>query len=68
MLEDLDLNNIQDIQQARECIVMLLNLVESLKSDNRELREQVQCLRDEINRLKGEQGKPNIRPRKRKRT
>ena len=68
MLEDLDLNNIQDIQQARECIVMLLNLVESLKSDNRELREQVQRLRDEINRLKGEQGKPNIRPRKRKRT
>jgi len=59
---------IWDIQQARECIVMLLNLVESLKSDNRELREQVQCLRDEINRLKGEQGKPNIRPRKRKRT
>jgi len=47
---------------------MLLNLVENLKSDNRELREQVQRLRDEINRLKGEQGKPNIRPRKRKRT
>jgi len=46
----------------------LLNLVENLKSDNRELREQVQRLRDEINRLKGEQGKPNIRPRKRKRT
>ncbi|MCK4470987.1 MAG: transposase [Anaerolineae bacterium] len=68
MLEDLDLNNIQNIQQARECIVMLLNLVENLKSDNRELREQVQRLRDEINHLKGEQGKPNIRPRKRKRT
>ena len=67
MLEDLDLNNIQDIQQARECIVMLLNLVEKLKLDNRELREQVQRLRDEINRLKGERGKPNIRPRKKKR-
>jgi len=68
VLENLDLNNIQDIQEARECIVMLLNLVENLKSDNRELREQVQRLRDGINRLKGEQGKPNIRPRKRKRT
>ena len=68
MLENLDLNNIRDIQEARECIVMLLNLVENLKSDNRELREQVQRLRDEINRLKGERGKPNIRPRKRKRT
>ena len=68
MLEDLDLNNIQNIQQARECIVMLLNLVENLKSGNQELREQVQRLRDEINRLKGEQGKPNIKSNKRKRT
>lgn len=68
MLEDLDLNSIQDIQQARECIVMLLNLVENLKLDNQELREQVQRLRDEINRLKGEQGKPDIKPNKSKRT
>lgn len=68
MLEDLDLNDLQDIQQARECIVMLLNLVENLKLDNQELREQVQRLRDEINRLKGEQGKPDIKPNKSKRT
>ncbi len=64
MLEDLDLNKIQNIEQARECIVMLLNLVEVLKSENKELREQVQRLRDEINRLKGEQGKPEIKPNK----
>jgi len=68
VLEDLDLNNIQDIQQAHECVVMLLNLVEGLKSDNQELREQNQRLRDEINRLKGERGNPNIKPNKRKRT
>ena len=68
MLEDLDLNRIQDIQQARECIVMLLNLIEDLKSENRELREQVQRLHDENNRLKGEQGKPDIKPNKSRRT
>ena len=67
MLEDLELNKIQNIEQARECIVMLLNLVEVLKSENKELREQVQRLRDEINRLKGEQGKPEIKPNKRQR-
>ena len=67
MLEDLDLNDLQDIQQARKCIVMLLNLVENLKLDNQKLREQVQRLRDEINRLKGEQGKPNTTPNRKKR-
>ncbi len=36
------------------------------KLENQELREQVQRLRDGINRLKGEQGKPNIKPNRRK--
>ena len=67
MLEDFDLNQIQDIEGARQAIVMLLNLVEDLKLENQELREQVQRLRDENNRLKGEQGKPNIKPNRRKR-
>jgi hypothetical protein len=43
---------------------MLLNLVEELKSENRELREQVKRLQDEIHRLKGEQGRPDIKPNK----
>ncbi len=60
LLDDLDLSTIQD-KGARECIVLLLNLVEDLKRENAELRAEVQRLRDEINRLKGEQGKPNIR-------
>jgi hypothetical protein len=68
MIEGFDPKQIQDIEGARQAIVMLLNLVEELKSENQELREQNQRLRDEINRLKGEQGKPNIKPNKRKRT
>ena len=67
MLEGFDPNQIQDLDGARQAIVMLLNLVETLKGETRELREQVQRLRDEINRLKGEQGKPNIKPNKQKR-
>ncbi len=61
MLEDLDLSSIQD-EGTRQCIVLLLNLVEDLKQENRALREENQRLRDEINRLKGEQGKPTIKP------
>lgn len=64
MLEELDLDQIQDVESARQAIVILLNLVENLNLENRELREQVQRLRDEVNRLKGEQGKPKIKSNK----
>ncbi len=57
MLEDFDLNRIEDIVGAREALVRLLNLVEELASENQQLRE-------EINRLKGEQGKPTLKPNK----
>jgi len=67
LLESFDPTQIQDLDGARQAIVMLLNLVETLKTENQELREQVQRLRDEINRLKGEQGKPVIKPNKQKR-
>jgi len=66
LLEGFDPNQIQDLEGARQAMVMLLNLVESLKTENQELREQNQHLRDEINRLKGEQGKPNIKPNRKK--
>jgi len=61
MLEGFDPNSIQDVESARRCILRLLNLVEELKTDNEELRAEVQRQRDEINRLKGEQGKPTIK-------
>ena len=56
---DLDLSRIQDAG-ARECLVRLLNLVEDLAAEARTLRAENQRLRDEIARLKGEQGKPTI--------
>ena len=63
MIEDIDLSAIQDetvIKQIRQ----LLNLVEKLSADLGALREENQTLRDEINHLKGEQGKPNSKANK----
>ena len=65
MFEQLDLDQIQDVAQAKRAIVGLLNLVEDLQATVRELQAEVQRLRDEINRLKGEQGKPDIKPNRR---
>jgi hypothetical protein len=60
MLDNLDLNAIQD-ENARELIRRLLNLIEQLTADLREAQVEIQRLRDENNRLKGEQGKPKIK-------
>jgi hypothetical protein len=40
----------------------LLNIIEALGSMVISLKQENQQLKDEINRLKGEQGKPNIKP------
>jgi len=63
MFEDIELNAIQE-ENARELVKRLLNMVEELSRDVRELRVENQCLRDEVNRLKGEQGKPDIKGNK----
>lgn len=59
----IDLKSIQD-ENLRGCIILLLNAVEQFSKENAELRKKNQSLTDEVNRLKGEQGKPTIRPQK----
>src|SRR6266702_1802991 len=61
MLEDLDLPSIAD-EQARELVRRLLNLLEDVRADLRAAQAEIQRLRKEINRLKGEQGQPTIKP------
>jgi hypothetical protein len=60
MMEEIDLSNIQD-ENARQLIVRLVNLIEAVSSDLRDAQAEIQRLRDENNRLKGEQGKPKIK-------
>ena len=64
MLDNLDIKKIDDLPSARKCILLLYNLVEEMNQEIRELHEQIQYLRDENNRLKGEQGKPDVKPDK----
>ncbi len=57
---DVDFDHIGD-EPTRHDVSRLLNGVEQFAHENDELKEKVQHLTDEINRLKGEQGKPKIR-------
>ena len=52
MLEDIELNAIQEAN-ARELVKRLLNVVEQLSREVRELRVENQRLRDEVNRQNG---------------
>lgn len=58
---EIDLKRITDAA-TRAGIVRLLNLVEELVAELAAARVEIQRLRDENNRLKGEDGKPEIRP------
>lgn len=63
MLENFDPTTIQD-ETLRQVVIFLINQVESLHAKVQEQAEEIQRLRDENNRLKGEQGKPVVRPNK----
>jgi len=49
-------------EAVKNLIHMLLNIIESQAKIIAELREENQRIKDEINRLKGEKGKPKIKP------
>jgi len=49
-------------KDLKSALLSLINLIEKLSSQLKQQKAEIQQLRDEINRLKGEQGKPNIRP------
>ena len=60
LLDDIDLTAIQD-ENVRQLVTRLLNLIESLAADLRDAQAEIQRLRDELNRLKGEQGRPQVK-------
>ena len=61
MLEDIDPRKIED-PKIRADMELTLNIVQTQYEEVSFLRIENQQLRDEIRRLKGEQGKPTIRP------
>ena len=56
----IDLN---DPEAVKAIVRHLSNLVEALYHENLTLKEENQKLKDQINRLKGEKGKPDIKPK-----
>ena len=60
MFENIDLCQIKD-ENTSELVARLLYLVEKLSLDLRDAQSEIQRLRDEVNRLKGEQGLPKIK-------
>jgi len=61
-------NQVEKIEnkKAQKIVLDLYNLVEKLVSKNTNLTEENQALKNEINELKGEHGKPVIKPNKKK--
>ena len=55
--------SISDLE-TKKVLNKLLNLVETIHHENEELKEANQQLKDEVNHLKGEQGKPDIKGKK----
>ena len=65
LLQSIDPQQIADFE-VRQTVEVLLNLIEQLNLKVKHLEKENQKLRDENNRLKGEQGKPDIKGNKKK--
>ncbi len=61
MPDNFDPTTIED-PTLRQIVGFLMNLVEKLTLQTLAQAEQIQALRDEVNRLNGQQGKPTILP------
>lgn len=61
-------NQVEKIEdrETKEIVSVLYNLVEDVVLDNANLLKENQSLKDEVNRLKGEQGKPDIKANRKK--
>lgn len=56
----IDLSKMDSMEQMRSVVVLLMNTVDRLSSEIEALKKENQALKDTINRLKGEQGRPKF--------
>ncbi len=61
LLQNIDFTKLNLESDVQQLIEQLLNHIEILVTETRELKEENQCLRDEIARIKGGKGKPDIK-------
>ena len=61
IFKNVDLASIQD-ERARECIRLLLNLIESLSAELRKAQAENQYLREQLQRRQAGGGKPGSSP------
>jgi hypothetical protein len=61
ILKNVELASIQD-ERARECIRLLLNLVESLNTELRKAQAEIRSLREQLKNRRGGSGKPDPSP------
>ena len=59
-IRHIDPSSIKDQDTFRDIVKLLLNIVEQQSGQLEQLRQENQELKDEINRLKGEQGRPKF--------
>jgi hypothetical protein len=59
-ISHIDPDKLNNIAQLRKAVVVLLNLVETLTAQNLAYQKEIQELKDTINLLKREQGRPQI--------
>ena len=64
MVVQINPEEIDNLEEARAIIRTLLNVLKEVMSEREAARAERQELKDEVNRLKGEQGKPDIKPSK----
>jgi len=59
-LKHIDPNSLNDVESLRSILTLVLQALESKSKELSEAREEIIKLKDEINRLKGEKGRPSF--------
>ena len=64
IIKSIDLERVSTLSQSRELNVVLINVLEQLFTELDRQTLEIQELKDEINRMKGEKAKPTFKPNK----